>query len=35
MVKVRPEDYIRVRARIEATVNTDFEKDDKEKGGGS
>jgi hypothetical protein len=35
MVKVRPEDYIRVRARIEATVNTDFEKDDQEKGGGS
>jgi hypothetical protein len=35
MVKVRPEDYIRMRARIEATVNTDFEKDDQEKGGGS
>jgi hypothetical protein len=35
MVKVRPEDYIRVRARIEATINTDFEKDEKEKGGGS
>jgi hypothetical protein len=35
MVKVRPEDYIRVRVRIEATINTDFEKDDQEKGGGS
>jgi hypothetical protein len=35
MVKVRPEDFVRVRARIEATIRTDFEKDDEEKGGGS
>jgi hypothetical protein len=33
-VKVRPEDFIHVRARIEATINTDFEKNDKEKEGG-
>jgi len=34
MVKVRPEDYIHVHARIETTINTDFEKEDKQKGGG-
>jgi hypothetical protein len=35
MVRIRPTDYIRVRTRVEASVRTDFEKDDDSKGGGS
>jgi hypothetical protein len=35
MVKVRPQDWIRVRCRIEADGRTDFEDWDEKKGGGS